>query len=65
MAATTDYLPNGTPVFNTDDGERGTVVNGFAFDPETGWTEYEVATQYGIERWQRDAMLLLEEIEVA
>jgi len=65
MIATADYLPNGTPVLNTDDGETGTIVNGFAFDPASGWTEYEVATQYGIERWQRCAMLLLSEIENA
>ena len=65
MSATNDYLPNGTPVLNTDDGETGTIINGFAFDPEAGCTEYEVATQNGIERWQRTAMLLLDEIEIA
>ena len=65
MSATTtkEYLPNGTPVLNTTDGEAGTIVNGFASDPARGWYEYEVATQYGIERWQRDEMLLISELE--
>ena len=45
-----DPLPNGTPVLYTADGEPGTIVNGYAFDLETGeWTEYEVETAYGIE----------------
>ena len=57
------YLLNGTPVLNTNDGETGTIVNGFASDSGHGWMEYEVATQYGIERWQRSDMLLLSEIE--
>jgi hypothetical protein len=52
-------------VLNTTDGEPGTVLNGFAFDPDTGWYEYEVVTKYGIERWQRGDMLLMSEIEDA
>ena len=59
------YLPNGIPVLNTTDGEPGTVLNGFAFDPDTGWYEYEVVTKHGIERWQRSDMLLMSEIEGA
>ena len=43
--ATNKHLPNGTKVVNTDDGEPGTIVNAFTFDPQTGeWTEYEVET---------------------
>jgi hypothetical protein len=60
-----DYLPNGTPVLNTDDGEAGTILNGFAFDPASGWTEYEVATQYGIERWERSDKIPISELETA
>ena len=58
-----DYLPNGTPVLNTTDGETGTIMNGFAFDPACGWTEYEVETNYGIERWQRSDMIPMSELE--
>jgi len=44
-------LPSETRVLNTNDGEPGTILNGFTYDPSTGeWTEYEVVTQYGIER---------------
>ena len=63
MPATHEYLANGTQVLNTDDGEAGTIMNGFACDPTRGWTEYEVATQYGIERWQRSDMVLMSELE--
>jgi hypothetical protein len=63
MPMTNDYLPNGTPVLNTDDGETGTIMNGFACDPASGWTEYEVATQYGIERWRRSDMVLMSDLE--
>ena len=67
MTATTtsEYLLNGTPVLNTNDGERGTILNGFACDSVAGWTEYEVTTQDGIERWQRSDMLLFSEIDDA
>jgi hypothetical protein len=65
MTATNDYLPNGTNVLNTDDGEVGTILNGFAFDPGIGWTEYEVVTRYGFERWQRDGMIPMSELETA
>ena len=64
-ATTSEYLPNGTPVLNTNDGERGTILNGFACDPVAGWTEYEVTTQHGIERWQRSDMMLFSEIDDA
>ena len=47
-------LPAETRILNTNDGESGTILNGFAFDPTTGeWTEYEVVTNHGIERWER------------
>lgn len=65
MPATNEYLPNGTQVLNTDDGETGNIMNGFAFDPACGWTEYEVATQYGIERWERSNMIPMSELETA
>ena len=64
MTTPTASLPNGTKVLNTDDGEVGSVLNGFAYDPATGeWTEYEVATKYGIEQWERSKFLLLSELE--
>ena len=44
-------LPCETVVLNTTDGERGTILNGFAYQ-NGAWIEYEVVTQYGIERWQ-------------
>jgi len=57
-------LPAETRVRNTNDGEPGTILNGFTYDPRAGqWTEYEVVTQYGIERWQRRDFVLLSEIE--
>jgi hypothetical protein len=57
-------LPGETRVLNVHDGEAGTILNGFTFDPNTGeWTEYEVVTQYGIERWQRSDFILFSEIE--
>ena len=59
-----DYLPNGTRVLNTNDGEPGTIMNGFSFDPAAGWYEYEVETNYGIERWLRSDFVLMSEISV-
>jgi hypothetical protein len=57
-------LPGGTRVLSTTDGEAGVIINGFAFDPEEGgWTEYEVETQYGVERWQRSEFVLFAELE--
>jgi hypothetical protein len=58
-------LPNGTRVLNTQDGEPATIVNGFAFDPQTGCSEYEVETRYGIERWLRADFVLMSELEAA
>ena len=60
---TNTYLPNGTRVLNTSDGEPGSIMNGFSFDPATGWYEYEVETQYGIERWLRSDFILFTEFE--
>lgn len=58
-------IANGTRVLNIEDGEPGIVMNGFAFDPDAGgWTEYEVETAYGIERWARRKFVLLSECEV-
>jgi hypothetical protein len=59
-----EHLPGGTRVLSTTDGEPGTIINGFAFDPDQGgWTEYEVETQYGIERWKRSDFILFSEFE--
>lgn len=63
IPTTTQHLPAGTRVLNTSDGEPGTILNGFAFDPALGWTEYEVETRYGIERWQRGDFILFAEFE--
>ena len=60
------HLPSETRVLNINDGEPGTILNGFTYDPrEGGWTEYEVVTQYGIERWQRNDFILFSELEDA
>ena len=57
-------LPAETRVLNITDGEPGTILNGFTYDPsEGGWTEYEVVTQNGIERWQRSDFILFSEFE--
>jgi len=61
-----EHIPGGTRVLNTTDGEPGVIMNGFSFDPDQGgWTEYEVETQYGIERWQRSDFILFSEFEDA
>jgi len=53
-------VPAETRVLNTNDGEVGMILNGFTFDPGTGqWTEYEVVTAQGIERWQRSDFIVL------
>lgn len=57
------YLLNGTRVLNTNDAEPGSIINGFSYDPEIGWYEYEVETAYGIERWLRSDFVLMSEIE--
>ena len=62
---TNHHLPCGTRVLNTTDGEPGAIMNGFSYDPATGWYEYEVETQYGVERWLRTDMVLMSEIEAA
>jgi len=59
-------LPTETRVLNTNDGEPRTILNGFTYDPSTGeWTEYEVVTQYGIERWKRDEFVLFSDLPSA
>jgi len=55
-----DYLPGGTLVLSTRDGEPGVIMNGFATDEQGRWIEYEVETSEGVERWRRDDLLLLE-----
>ena len=60
------HLPSETRVLNINDGEPGTILNGFTYDPSEGeWTEYEVVTQDGIERWQRSDFILFSELEDA
>jgi hypothetical protein len=62
--APTPSLPAETKVLNTRDGEPGSVLNGFAYDPAAGeWTEYEVVTRYGVERWQRRDFILFSEFQ--
>jgi hypothetical protein len=57
-------LPTETRVLHTNDGEPGTILNGFTYDAETGeWTEYEVVTNHGIERWERKDFILFSEFE--
>jgi len=61
-----EHLPGGTRVLNTNDGEPGFIMNGFAFDPDQGgWTEYEVETEYGVEVWERSNFILFSEFEDA
>ena len=61
--ATHPLVPGGTRVLNTTEGEPGHIMNGFAFDPAIGWTEYEVETAEGVERWKRDDFILFSEFE--
>jgi hypothetical protein len=58
-------LPVGTRVLNTGDGESGTVHAAYARNAAGDWTEYEVVTQYGIEKWQRAGFVLLDEVQAA
>ena len=37
-------------------------MNGYSFDPTSGWYEYEVETKFGIELWQRGDFVLMDEI---
>ena len=48
----------GMTAINTTDGTRGYVLNGYTTDA-TGWVQYEVATEYGIEVWDTSEMLVL------
>lgn len=65
MSATNEpeHLPTGTRVLNTTDGEHGVILGGFALEPATGWTEYEVETQHGVERWQQADIAVMMEFE--
>lgn len=57
-------IAGGTRVLHTEDGEVGTILNGYAFDTTTGeWTEYEVETAASIERWPRSAFVLMSQIQ--
>jgi len=59
-------LPAETKVLNTNDGEPGWILNGYAYDlSQGGWYEYEVSTKDGsIEVWKRSDFVLWDEIEV-
>lgn len=62
--APTPSLPAETKVLDTRDGEPGSILNGFAYDSAAGeWTEYEVVTRYGVERWQRRDFILFSEFQ--
>ncbi len=56
-------LPSETRVLNVQNGEPGTILNGFAYEPARGWVEYEVVTQYGIERWRRGDFVPFSELD--
>lgn len=58
-----DYLPGGTRVLSTRDGEPGVIMNGFATDEQGRWIEYEVETSEGVERWRRDELIPLSQVE--
>lgn len=60
---THESLPSETRALNVQDGEVGTILNGFAYDPTAGWIEYEVVTQYGVERWPRSDFVLFSELD--
>ena len=62
-AGQTRHIPGGTRVLNIRDGESGYVMNGFTYDPAAGWTEYEVETAYGVERWQRNDFVPFSELD--
>ena len=61
------YIQNGTEVISMNDGELGTVLNGFGWETDGAgnqiWIEYEVVTQYGIERWMRADFILREDAD--
>jgi hypothetical protein len=68
MTSTTpnDAIPVGTRVLNTDDGEPGSILSAYAWNPATGeWTDYEVVTNDAIEIWPRENFILLDEAEAA
>ena len=56
-----EYLANGTEVLNLDDGEIGTILNGFEFDPVRGWTRSELEThlreEYSTYTWLLEPLL--------
>jgi hypothetical protein len=61
---TYEYVPGGTRVLNTSDGEPGTILNGYTYNKgQTEWYEYDVETAHGIERWHRDEFILFSEFE--
>jgi hypothetical protein len=60
----TSALPAGTRVLNTNDGEPGTILGGYAWDAAE-WTEYEVETATAVEIWKRADFVLMSEIQDA
>ncbi|MFM9994231.1 MAG: hypothetical protein ACKVU4_00350 [Phycisphaerales bacterium] len=54
------FLPGGTRVISLLDGEDGHVMNPF----DNAGIEYEVMTEYGIERWMRADFITFAEAEV-
>ena len=57
-------LPPGTRVLNTNDGEPGTILGGYAWSA-SAWTEYEVETDHAIEIWKREDFALFTDINAA
>lgn len=65
MNTTLEHLATGSAVLNATDGQPGVILNAFAFDTASGWCEYEVETQYGVERWLRTDLIVLSELDEA
>ena len=61
--AGSEPIPTGTSVLNINDGELGSIMNGFSFGPGIGWYEYEVEIKDGIERWLRSDFVLMSELD--
>lgn len=57
-------LPSGTRVLNTNDGEPGTILGGYAWNAAE-WIEYEVETAHAIEIWKREDFALFADMPSA
>ena len=52
------YLAPETVVLNSKTMEEGTILNGCHYNPQDGWTAYEVSTNHRIEVWQTRDILI-------